>query len=208
VPTETLHRCGDEHSSDAAMHLAADLACLQNVERFDAGTAPRDKGVVVIRDAQGRVFASFREQFRTAGIQVPRPKRGVWLISCRCPVCEQPVLLKASSWARSSLPPIIAVVFFGLIIGLIGWFNMASLGMLAMGVAIFGVVVACVPFLVLLIKPRLLDSLSLALQIVHDVPRESTMWIIEGPIPDRNNYRELQARGMNQHKLQAVRRVG
>jgi hypothetical protein len=187
-----------EGGGATAGNLAAKLLCLHTVERFEVGG---------LRDAVAGVIGRYREDFRSIEIRLARPKQGVVDLPCTCPLCGAGIRLQVKSWLRTNLLALIALVALGLIITVIGALNIRSLGAIATGVTVFGAVMLCLPVLLALVLPRLMDTLSQALQIVHDVPRAEPFWIIGGAAPDKITARELRDRGMHQHKLDAIRRV-
>jgi hypothetical protein len=174
------------------------LLCLHTVERFATGG---------FRDAVAGVVGRYREHFRPVALRVSRPDRGAVDLPCRCPVCGQTARLRVKSWLRTNFPVLLTLVVLGLVIAVLGWFYIPTAGVFAIAIAGVGLAVAGIIPLLLLIRPSLLDSLTLALQIVEDVPRAEPYWIIGGADPAQCNYRELLGRGMNQHKLGSIRRV-
>jgi hypothetical protein len=181
-----------------ACHLAAKLLCLHTVERFEVGG---------VRDAVAGVVGRYRENFRSIEVRVPRPQQGVIDLPCTCPICGRAIQLQVKSWLRTNLLALVALVILGLVIAVVGWLNIASVGTIATGIAVFGLVLCGLAILLVLLRPSFVDTLSTALQIVKDVPRAEPFWIIPGPAPEAMTAKELRERGMNQHKLEAIRRL-
>jgi hypothetical protein len=189
---------GGEHSIDAAMHFSATLACLQDVEWLETGG---------FRDAVAGVVGRYRESFRTTQLQAPRPRGGVLDLPCTCPSCGHTIRLRVKGRFRTALPYLLGTAALGLGVAVLGWLNVPSVGNIALGVTAFGLLLACVPPLLLFVSPSLLDNPTAAFQIVEDVPRAVGLFIRKGPQPPKSKYRELLALGRNQHKLDSVRPV-
>ena len=99
-------------------------------------------------------------------------------------------------------------MLLGLVVAIIGWFNIKALGKVGIGITIAGSVLAFGTLLVTMIAPGLLDTLSSALQIVKDVPRDPSMFPIPGgEPPETTDFNELVGRGQNQHELTKVRKA-
>jgi hypothetical protein len=185
--------------ASGAQYLAAEFQCLDHVDHFKTGG---------FGDAVAQVVARWREVFRHVTIEVPRPKRGIRRLQYVCPMCGKPVELQTKSWMRTNLPPLCLLLLLGLVIAIIGWFNIPGLGQVGVGIAIAGFAIVLGPPLLMMSLPRLLDSYPGALKIVKDVPRDQSMFPTPGvKCPDTSDYSELAGRGMNQHKLEKVRLV-
>jgi len=181
----------------AAQYLAADFHCLVHVDHFETGG---------VRDTIAQVIARWREVFRQVTIEVPRPKKGVRELPYVCPMCGKPVVFLAKSWLRTNLVPLCGVILLGVVLGIVGWFNVEAHGMVGIGIAVAGLFIAVVIPILTMMVPGLLDSLPSALRITKDVSRDPSMFPIPGAEhPETTDYHELAGGGRNQHKLEKVR---
>jgi hypothetical protein len=196
---EVIRLHGTEDDEVAKLNtLRGEFGCLAHVEHYQTGG---------LGDQIAGVIARYREDFHTVRIEAPRPAKGVARLPWTCPVCGKPVLLESRSWLRTNLLLLGGLIALGCGIAVLGWLNSRGAGVIAIGFALFGVLVALFPLLISLAAPNLLDHLPGAFRLVEDVARDPSMQPTPGGMPETKSHRELKETRRNQHRLEKVQLI-